>query len=74
MADSMNDAKATITLPPAIKDDGPGWGDIKRTSTNDADFKEKLWEHWKQEYNDAKVASTWSVSFTLRIKKLVGLM
>jgi hypothetical protein len=40
MADSMNDAKALITLPPAIKDDGPEWGEIKKNSTNDADFKE----------------------------------
>lgn len=79
MADSMNDAKATINLPKPITDsekphDKKAWNNIIGATNNDADFKEKLWKHWQQEYNDAKVASTWSVSFTLRIKKLVGLM
>ena len=75
MADAAHEAKvnsrATVTLPPPIDDRGPEWGDFR--GKTDADFKEQLWAHWQQEYQDAKAASTWSVSFTLRIKDLLSM-
>lgn len=76
---------ATVDLPNPIRDYGAedkdvtqGW--IKglnmplnnKGKVTDATFKELLWKHWQDEYDEAKAASRWSVSFSLRIKALVG--
>ena len=71
-AESKDTSKATVKLPNPVQDRGPEWSDLKGSTSNDAAFKEALWAHWQQEYEDAKVASNWSVSFTLRIKAILA--
>ena len=71
-AESKDTSKATVKLPNPVQDRGPEWSDLKGQTSNDAAFKEALWAHWQQEYNDAKLASNWSVSFTLRIKAILA--
>ena len=73
---------ATVNLPKPIRDYGAegtqGWINglhmplNNRGRVTDATFKEMLWKHWQDEYDEAKAASSWSVSFSLRIKALVG--
>lgn len=70
--EAKDTTKATIKLPNPVQDRGPEWSDIKASTSNDAAFKEALWAHWQQEYTDAKIASNWSVSFTLRIKNILA--
>lgn len=86
MAEAVNSAHpeswATVDLPNPIRDYGAegtqGW--IKglnmplnsKGKVTDATFKELLWKHWQDEYDEAKAASRWSVSFSLRIKALIG--
>ena len=82
-ADAINEARentrAEITLPGPIQDAPspyrrPQWDSVLGTGgEHDAEFKEALWAHWKEESDKARAASTWSVSFTLRIKELVGM-
>lgn len=71
-AESKDTSKATVKLPNPVQDRGPEWSDLKGSTSNDAAFKEALWAHWQQEYEDAKIASNWSVSFTLRIKAILA--
>lgn len=66
--ESSINAKASVTLPGPISDDGPVWG----FGGSDADFKEQLFAHWKEEADAARAASKWSVSFILKIKALLG--
>lgn len=68
--ESKVNSKADITLPPAIEDHGPAWNNL--SGSTDVEFKEALWNYWKEEYRRAKAASTWSVSFTLKIKQILG--
>ena len=72
MADAASEsninAKASVSLPGPINDNGPVWG----FEGSDADFKEALWDHWEEEYMQAKAASKWSMSFILRIKAILG--
>ena len=70
--DSKDTTKATVKLPGPINDQGPEWSEIKSEAKSDAAFKEALWKHWEQEYADAKLASNWSVQFTLRIKAILA--
>lgn len=67
-AESNVNSKAQVILPDMINDQGPVWG----FEGSDADFKEALWEHWQDEYERAKSASKWSMSFTLKIKAILG--
>lgn len=69
-ADNNINSKAQVTLPDSIEDNGPEWSNLSHKS--DADFKEALWKHWREEYDKAKSASKWSISFTLRIKALLS--
>ena len=74
MADAVKEAKANtradVTLPPPIDDQGPSWSNL--AGDTDVEFKEALWNYWKEEYLRAKAASNWSVSFTLKIKQILG--
>lgn len=70
--EAKDTTKATIKLPNPVQDHGPEWSDLKASTSNDAAFKEALWAHWQKEYTDAKIASNWSVSFTLRIKNILA--
>lgn len=76
MADAAHDAKvnanANVNLPNSIEDEGPEWADLKHQSDTDVEFKEALWDYWKEEYKRAKEASNWSLSFTLRIKQILS--
>lgn len=74
VADAKSMSKATVTLPGPIKDlykeDAPpdyGYG-----GNTNADIKQNIYRHWEEESQEAKLASHWSVSFTLRIKDLLG--
>ena len=86
MSDALDNArsnvKASITLPDPIDDPydpnikpGQGWakandqGEIKATDIN---IKTAIYEHWKEEAENARVVSTWSISFTLKIKQLLA--
>ena len=73
LEDAKLNTNAKITLPNKVEDNGPIWPDLKAKAKSDAAFKEELWKHWEQEANDARTASTWSVSFTLRIKDLLAI-
>lgn len=72
MADAASEnnvnAKAEITLPDPIEDNGPKWGFIG----TDADFKEALYMYWEKEYERARSASKWSMSFILKLKTILG--
>lgn len=72
VVEAKDTTKATIKLPDPVQDRGPEWSNLKASTSNDAAFKEALWAHWQQEYTDAKIASNWSVSFTLRIKNILA--
>lgn len=69
-AESNINSKAQVHLPSSINDNGPNWGNLPHNT--DADFKEALSNYWKEEYQKAKDASTWSMSFTLKIKAILG--
>lgn len=69
-AESNINSKAQVILPDAIEDNGPVWPEFD--GKNDAEFKEALWAHWQEEYERAKTASKWSMSFTLKIKAILG--
>ena len=67
MMESAASSNANITLPGPIDDPGPyGWG----KGTN-KDIKEKIWAHWQDEYSRAQAVSSWTVSFTLKIKQIL---
>ena len=67
MMESAASSDANITLPGPIDDPGPqGWS----KGTN-KDIKEKIWAHWQDEYSRAQAISSWTVSFTLRIKQIL---
>ena len=76
MADALDDAvvntKADITLPGEIEDEGPEWSNLHQNGETDADFKERLWIQWGEEYKRLKAAVNWHVSFTLRIKTILS--
>lgn len=77
---------ASVSLPNPIRDYGilgdksitENWATALGMPRNqngkvtDATFKEILWKHWQDEYDEAKLASRWSVAFSLRIKALVA--
>lgn len=63
-------AKADVQLPPSINDYGPEWGNLSRDS--DATFKKALYNYWQDEYKEARSSATWSMSFTLKIKEILG--
>ena len=63
-------AKADVQLPSSINDHGPEWGNLSHDS--DAAFKEALYNYWQEEYKEAKQSATWSMTFTLRIKEILG--
>lgn len=72
MADATKHAvsvRAKVTLPPSVNDPGPqGW-----EGSNDAEIKEAIYRHWKEEYETARDASTWYASFTLNLKSALRL-
>ena len=78
MADAAADANETIdarvSLPDGIKDYGPKWSNLRGagTDSSDAAFKEALRNYWDDEYERIRNTGNWSVSFTLRIKALLG--
>ena len=63
--------RASIQLPNPIDDHGPEWPEIRANSKSNADFKEKLLDHWKKEIETAKTESTWSLEFTLAIRQIL---
>lgn len=70
------DTHSGITLPNKIDDQGSDeyevkWQKIREESKDDADFKEKLYQHWQKEYENARAAITWYANFTLRIKDIL---
>ena len=71
MADAsvnMASTKAKITLPSSIDDPGPkGWGEDDHNGSIPA----AIIEHWNEEIERAREASTWSINFTLRIKNIL---
>lgn len=60
--------EAQVSLPGAITDQGPNWS----YGGSDAEYKEALYAHWQEEYQNAKAASNWSVSFTLYMKNILA--
>ena len=60
--------EAQVSLPGAITDQGPNWP----YGGSDADYKQALYAHWQEEYQNAKAASNWSVSFTLYMKNILA--
>lgn len=73
--DSLADAsevvsvKARVNLPSAIDDPGPkGWG-----GGSDREIKNNIYQHWNEEFKRARSESNWYASFTINVKKAVGL-
>ena len=59
---------ASVSLLGSIEDNGPNWG----FEGSDADYKEALFKHWAEEYERARAAARWSVSFTLYMKNILS--
>jgi hypothetical protein len=69
-AESNVNAKAEVQLPTNINDEGPEWAGF---GNDDESFKKALYAHWKEEFQEAKAAAKWSMSFTLKIKDILGM-
>ena len=63
----MVSVRASVNLPDGTSDPGEkGWG-----RGSDADVKQRIWEHWQKESQNAQAAATWMASFTLKVKAVL---